>query len=135
MLRGEHGTPARLELLLIAHLPRFHAVAQRTAVRDPLKMHHPRARLIEYLVASFPQTKRQITILAICWRVVFVEATQLIEQGSRHQQRRGGTVVHFAQVIVYRTIGAVGAAKVPTGAVLPDNAASLLQAAAGIQQL
>ena len=72
------------------------------AMRDTFVMHDPGGRLIQCLQADPPQAEAQIGILEIGRRVTFVETTQAGEHRPFDHQRRAGTVIHLAHVVVHR---------------------------------
>ena len=135
MLVRQHREPALLKGPLVAHLAGFHAAGERTAVGHSLVVHDPRARLVQYLEAAVTQPERKIAVLAIGRRVAFVEPAHGVEQDARHHQRGRGAVVHLAQIVVGGPVRTIEPAEIPARAIVPDDAARLLQPAVGIQQL
>ncbi len=98
-------------------------------------MHDPRTWLVQHLEAAFTQPEGEIAVLAIGRRVAFVEPAHGVEQDARYQQRCRRAVVNLAQIVVGGPIRAIEPAVIPARAIVPDDAARLLQPAVRIQQL
>src|SRR6185437_11578003 len=99
------------------------------AVGDALEMDHFRGRLVIDFPPRLAYPKCEIGILAVGRRITFVEPAEPFEQRPLDQQRRAGTIVGFAQIVVLRLARLVVAAEIPSRTVAPQNAAGFLQSA------
>ena len=104
-------------------------------VRDALVMDDLGGGLIQRPQADLAQPEAQIGILEIGRRVAFVEAVEVGEDRAFDHQGGAGTVIHFADVIIRRERRVFQPAEIPSGGILPDYPARLLQPPVRIQQL
>ena len=77
----------------------------------------------------------QIRILAIGRHIGLVEPAERMPKVGRNGDGGTRNIVHLTGIGILRPVGIIVAAIVPSRAILPDNAARLLQRPIGIEQL
>ena len=92
-------------------------------------------RRVEHLAPRSTDGKREIGVLVVSRPIADVETTQRLPHAAGHGNARAGTVIGFAQVIEFGTVGIVATADVPRAAVAPYDPARLLQPAIGVDEL
>ena len=90
--------PAPVEFGVIDHLEPFHARPRGVGPRaHPLKVHDFRGRLHHHPLAQSADAEGQVGVLVIGRCVIFIEATQLLEQRPLDHQRGTGNPVGVTQ--------------------------------------
>lgn len=121
---------AAVELLVA-----LHTGGDVRAVGDAFVVHDDRRGLDHRPVPGRPHGEREVGVLVVGGREARVEAADALEQVAADQQGRAGAVVDVAQGLVPGRVRRLQPAVVPAGAVGPDDAAALLQAAVRVDEL
>ena len=123
------------ERRLVDHLVPLDAGGLVGARGLALEVHDRGERLVVDLAAGRAHGEGEVGVLVVRGRIARVEAAERAEQRGGNREAGARAVVDFAHVVVLGPVGIVVAAEVPGGAVAPDDAARLLQAAVGIDEL
>ena len=134
-VRREHRAPLRAERVAVGLLVLLHAGAGIGARGLALEVHDGRRGLVVDAAPRRADREREIRVLVVGRLVARVEAAQRTPQRRGDREAGARAVVDLAQVVVLGPVGVVVAADVPRRAVAPHDAAGLLQAPVGIDEL
>ena len=119
--------PLFKKLLLVYHLIGLLAGRGVRAVGDALKVYHHGFRLVYHAHALCAYHEGKVAVLIVGGREGLVEATQFLPQRMADHDRRAGNVVDVLYIIELRSLRVAQTAVIPRAAVLPQDAAGLLQ--------
>src|SRR4026207_282112 len=90
--------------------------------------------LVQDLVTSFPNFKRQVCVLVIRGCVARVESAHTMEQSVWNGERCGRAIINFAQIIIFGSFWIIEFAVVPSRCISPNDPAGFLQATVRIDK-